>query len=125
MGNEQSGLRIKDVKRIWGVPDTIIESNEDIRQWVESPLVNAVQILLGKGIRTYWSTANKKHNFAAICIQPQYLSEVNLNFARDNLDYKGSVDENVLLQRPITPQTPVDEVDEYFVGLANQFVDQK
>lgn len=127
MGVEQKfgNMTIGDVQRIWAVPDSQITSHEDIAALVELPLVNAVTILFNKGIRTYWSTANAKHNFAAICIEPKHLSEANIEVAKANFGFLGGEEENVMLQRPITRKTPVQEVDTYFVSLANRFIDQR
>ncbi|MCX6730997.1 MAG: hypothetical protein NTZ55_04055, partial [Candidatus Roizmanbacteria bacterium] len=111
-------------KRIWKIPDTRNTRIADIEALIELPLVNAVKKKKKKGIRTYWSTANAREHFAAICIEPRYLSETNIAFARANLGFQGREEENVMLQRPITPSTPIEEVDHYFVGLANQFADQ-
>lgn len=118
-------MTIGDVRRIWAVPDTQISSVKDIASLVELPLINAVTVLFNKGIRTYWSTANARQSFAAICIEPKYLSSTNVEVAKSNFGFRGEADENVMLQRPITRKTPVQEVDSYFVELANRFVDQR
>lgn len=67
-------LRIKDVERIFDIPDGEITSAEDVFRLVEVPLINAVWTLWQKGIKTSYSTANLKYPFAMIGIQPEKLS---------------------------------------------------
>jgi hypothetical protein len=126
MGKEKSltGLTIRDVKIIFDIPGTEILDEDDVERLVELPLVNAAKILFHKNIKTYWSTANTKNPFAAICIEPRYLSTENIATAKTYLGFKGDEEENVFLQCPVAPGTSLIEVDRYFVDLANRFADQ-
>lgn len=118
------GLKIKDVPRIFDIPDQSFETDEDVDHCVELPLRQAVKILHKKKIRTYWSTANEEDEMAMIFIEPQHLSKTNKAFAMKTLGYKGERGERVLIELPITPETPVAEVEQYFVEIAKQFADQ-
>ncbi len=116
---------VADVIRIKGLPGQNIISYDDISNLVEEPLVNAVRILLGKGVVTSFSTANLAFSFASIVIEPESLSVNNLKLAREKFHYTGKDYDKVMLQMDIDPNTPIEEVDGFFVRLANLFEDQQ
>lgn len=118
-------LQIKDVERIFDIPDGEITSAEDIFRLVEVPLINAVWTLWQKGIETSYSTANPKYPFAMIGIQPEKLSAENLQFAREALGFRDDDEQAILLKLPIGAQTSAVNVDKFFVELAEGFADQK
>jgi hypothetical protein len=123
--NESNPLSIRDVERIWELPGTEIVDESDIERLVETPLVRAVTILFNKGIKTDWSTANAENPFAVISIKPENLSGDNLDIVKNAFGFDQGDHPNVSLNLLITPQTPVKEVEEYFVELVNQLADQK
>lgn len=131
MGKEASpcaGLKIKDVPRIFDISDQSFNTDEDVDRCVDLPLRQAVKILFRKNIITCWSTANvedgRVNGMAMIFIESQCLSGTNKALARNTLGYKGERGERVLIELSITPETPVAEVEQYFVEIAKQFADQ-
>lgn len=58
-------------------------------------------------------------------IEPKNLSPENIRFAKEKLGYEGNDLERVLLELPITTDTPAEEVEQFFVDLAQQFADQE
>jgi hypothetical protein len=122
---ERGPKLIRNVVRIWEVPGGEISGQEDIKRLVEFPLRRAVKILVDKGIKTSYSTANPKYPFAKIGIDPKVLLPANLEIARTRLGFNSGSDEHVLLECSITPNTSVKKVERYFVKLAKRFSDQK
>ena len=115
---------MRDVPRIWGIPDSPITNEQDIEEFIELPLRPCIRILLAKGIRTYWSTAHDTDPYAAIGIEPQHLSPANLELAKTAFDYREQDDRRIMLELRLSPDMAVSEVSQFFVDLANRFEDQ-
>ena len=113
--------RIKDVRQIIRDTNQRITDERGIEEFIEFPLRAAIRIFIAKRIQTYWSTANPKYEVAAIIIDSTALSPTNIATAWSLYGYSGQKNERVEITYPITPETPVIDVEQYFVNAANTF----
>lgn len=124
MSPEMKARTLRDVKRIKGMPGQEINSVEDIRRLVEEPLVKAAIIFFEKKIKTSWSSANPAFGFAAIVLVPESLSPKNLDLAKNRFNYSGEPYDSVMISVDTSPVTPIHDVEDYFIKVANLFEDQ-
>lgn len=127
MTNESylTGLKMEDIPDIWEPTGMALITDKDIARYIELPLRRAMKILVDKRVKTYYSTANRDNTLAFVVIQPEYLSPENIQLAKERFGYEGKELERIILELPITPNTSAEEVERFFVGLAEQFADQK
>jgi len=107
-----------------------VASKEDLRRVVEPPLVEACGILFDKGIRTVFSSANKKDvgRTGHIAIDFDSLSSVNQEIASrigsEGIIHGAVVKKGIYLEFPITESSTIGEIRELTLSLVNQFENQ-
>ncbi len=119
------GLQMKDIPDIWEPTGRALITDDDIVNYIELPLRQAIKILVDKRVKTYFSTANRNNTLAFVIIEPNYLSPANIQVAKDSFGYEGREHERISLELPITPDTFAEAVEEFFISLAEKFVEQK
>lgn len=146
MYNIDRNKKIKDVEPIEQSGNYDI-SGDNIFNVVEEPLLNPIRSLYDKNIITIMCSANRKdisQGIAYIDIEESYLSKENLNY----LDimcktfpkrykhvyydsYDNSCEENhigpryiKLIMAPITEDTTVGEINDYFLDIVNSLKTQ-
>ena len=121
--------RISEVEPIEGGGIEAI-SKEDLRQIVEPPLVAACEVLFDKGIKTVFSSANKKDvgGTGHIAIDFDSLSTANQGVAMrigvEGIIHGAVPKKGIYLEFPITQYSTVGEIREATLALANKFESQ-
>jgi hypothetical protein len=107
-----------------------IHNREDLAHCVEAPLLEACQQLFDKGIRTVFSSANKKDvgRFAHIALDFETLSPDNQEIA-SRLGEEGHLHgsrprKGIFLQIPVTETSTLGEIKHQALGMASQFENQ-
>ncbi len=107
----------------------IINTREQIKEIVESPLVSACEIFWDKNIKTYESSANNQdieNGHCYIRIDFDSLSEENKEIAKQYGEPYNDVGVQVLeLGIPVTATETVNEVSDKATEIANTFHKQK
>ena len=125
---------MKKISEIQPIEDsgTTIITRENLREFIEEPLVEVVESLYDKNILTYMASANKKDVKGSAYLSFYYdkLSEENKKIIQQKVEEEIAgyeiVDENltdtvVRLSMPITEQTTVDEVKKFFLDKISDF----
>lgn len=131
---QDSVKTVEEITPIWGSGAQPIYSDDDVREFVEEPLVDACKMFLDKGIRTYWSSANTDsgQKQADIGVDYSSLSEENKAIAsklggivEDNFDLGGNFTfKGVVFLLPISAKTPVADITQWSIGIAEKFKTQ-
>lgn len=107
-----------------------VESREDLERWVEPPLLEACQVLFDKGIKTVFSSANKKDvgRTGYIAIDFESLTPENKAIA-ERIGQEGKihgvkVKKGIYLQLPITEASTLRDIKERALVLVSQLEDQ-
>lgn len=124
----EKNSRIEDVEVIQET-GTFITRRQDIKKYVEAPLVEACEMLWDKNVRTIWSSCNPKdftQGYGVIGIDYESLSEENKKIGEE----VGEVDENTLgktlwLKIPLNTNTTSEEAKAKSIELASKFKKQK
>lgn len=109
----------------------VVESKENLKKVVESPLLKSCDLLFDKGIQTIFSSANKKDieiGKGHIAIDFESLSEDNKKIALE-IGKLGTIHgstprQGIYLEIPINDQSTLGEINEYTLNLVSQFEDQ-
>jgi len=123
--------KISEVQPIEKSGTTII-TRENLRDFIEEPLVEVVESLYDKNILTYMASANRKDVDGSAYLSFYYdkLSEENKKIIQQKIEEEIAgyeiVDENLIgtvvrLSMPITEQTTVDEVKKFFLNKISDF----
>ena len=106
------------------------QDREGLRSLVEAPLLDACQLLYDKGVKTVFSSANRKDvgGSAHIAIDFDTLSANNKAIAA-RLGTEGMIHgfkprKGIYINFPITPQTTLGEIREASIAIAEQFEQQ-
>ncbi len=106
------------------------QDREGLRNLVEAPLLDACQLLYDKGVKTVFSSANKKDvgRYGSIDIDFESLSPNNktiaLRIGKANGIWGSIPRKGVSIQIPITPQSTLGEIREAGLAIAQQFEQQ-
>lgn len=117
------------IRQICESSSSMLLSREAIHQFVESPLVRACEIFWDKGIQTLDSSANTEDDreFAYIFISYEHLSATNRNTLSLSIkqEYAEIISGVAKFSLPIKENTPVNEISEFFEGIAGKFRQQE
>ena len=106
-------------------------SKEDLKNYVEAPLLAACELLFDKGIRTVFSSANQKdipNGHAYITLDYELLSPANRQIATE-IGAEGIIHgpvqkKGIYLEIPLTVQSTLGEVKAKALALAGLFENQ-
>lgn len=107
-----------------------VQSREDLRYFVEAPLLEACQLLFDKGVKTAFSSANRKDigRSGYIAIEYDSLTDTNKEIGK-RLGTEGKIHgsipkKGIYLEIPISETSTLGEIKAKALELANQFEDQ-
>lgn len=109
-----------------------VPSKEYLKNFVEYPLLEACELLFDKGIRTIFSSANKKDliiGHAHIALDWEQLSPANQQIAEklgeEGIIHGSRTRKGIYLQIPVTRSSTVGDIKEQALTLVNQFENQE
>jgi hypothetical protein len=108
---------------------TFITKRENIKKYVETPLVESCEILWDKNIRTVWSSCNAKdfsQGYGVIGIDYNTLSSENKIIAEEiGQLQEDRLGKTLYLKIPLNKNTTIEEAQKISIELANRFKKQK
>lgn len=126
---QQSQVPVKEVEAIERSRNEMILTRDEIKEYVESPLVDACERFWDLNVRTLSSSANSKDvgSKASIIIDYDSLSERNKQTAKESGEllekYDGRPAVNILI--PVNEATTVDEIKGRASKIVSRFEKQK
>lgn len=126
--NEPSIGKVSDVEVVQET-GTLITKREDIKKYVETPLIEACGMLWDKNVKTTWSSCSSKdfqQGHGVIGIDYESLSEENKKIGEE----VGEINESGLgktlwLKIPLTPDTTIEEARRKSIEFVSKFKKQK
>lgn len=126
---QQVQTPIKEIKPIQRNRNQIIETKDDIKEYVESPLVEACEHFWDVNVKTLSSSANTKDVGHEACIIIDYnsLSEENKQIAKESGKFLEDYDSRpaVDIRIPISETTTAEEIKTKACEIAGRFKKQK
>jgi hypothetical protein len=109
----------------------VVENREDLRSFVEAPLLEACQRFFDKGIKTVFSSANKKDvrsGYAHIALDFESLSPVNqkiaMSLGKEGIIHGSRIRKGIYLEIPITETSILGEIKKKALALVDKFENQ-
>ncbi len=106
------------------------QSREDLKMWVEAPLLDACQQFYDKGIKTVFSSANKKdiNSYAHIALDFDSLSprnqEIALRLGEEGKIHGSKPRKGIYLKIPVNNKTTVGDIKKAALEMVQQFEQQ-
>ena len=107
------------------------QSREDLKKLVELPLLEACQKFFDKGIRTVFSSANKKDieiGHAHIALDFESLSpqnkEIALSLGKEGIIHGSRIRKGIYLEIPVNEHSTIGQIKDEALSLVDKFEDQ-
>lgn len=106
------------------------QNREDLKMWVEAPLLDACQQFYDKGIKTVFSSANKTdiNRYAYIALDFDSLSprnqEIALRLGEEGKIHGSKPRKGIYLKIPVNNKTTVGDIKKAALEMVQQFEQQ-